>query len=174
MRGRKFLPRGHLCLGHPLLQSLETPLLTGYGKSFCYASLPAIFLPAFWKAWHHHNGSDCHCNKLSTMISSHVLWGWTSLSLLHYISPMQTWCTTLESTPTVVETFKPLLKRIRNDREKCPSTIVYLQSYNIMCRYLLIPRLYTFTKPIHLHVVIATVENLRWQFYTQSKSVPCM
>ncbi len=33
---------------------------------------------------------------------------------------------------TVVETFKPLLKRIRNYREKCPSTIVYCQSYN-MC-----------------------------------------
>ena len=33
---------------------------------------------------------------------------------------------------TVVETFKPLLTRIRNDRDKCPRTIVYCQSYN-MC-----------------------------------------
>ena len=116
-------------------------LPTGYGKSFCYASLPAIFLPAFWKAWHHHNGSDCHCNKLSTMISHPYSGdGQACHCCIIIISPMQTWCTTLESTPTVVETFKPLLKRIRNDREKCPSTIVYLQSYNIiMCRYLSIP-----------------------------------
>ncbi len=33
---------------------------------------------------------------------------------------------------TVVETFKPLLTRIRNDREKSPRTIIYCQSYN-MC-----------------------------------------
>ena len=29
---------------------------------------------------------------------------------------------------TVCETFKPLLERLRNDREECPRTIVYCQS----------------------------------------------